>query len=434
MRNESPRRFATPVARHPATPTRSEMSLCTASPSSLSRNEKFSHAQHDSSRALECDIPTTFTSLPNGVQALPAMEEALQAANFASTLERSRFARAWYSSPSQDVAVKFVWYAILTHFKPDEAALARLVPQLATSYARLISGIALSAEARDTLIWYFPEVLVHTTTCVLSQAFPRLQSVIDDRMHESLFSTFVAQTGFPGHRHLLSTNEQCSGTTSPSTPRHGKLGDAQTPRGSIGVQQRLRTPLAQLLGATDGTAISGGGIRTSQFSKSMEPACSSPRKSCVVGALPPARREWKDMSACSPLMERWIELRQAQRSTARGAASGNETHRVRCSSMTHRYNEEKRLIEAGAHTYRDLTRESAKRMERLTAEYNKNCSEALHEATLSRFNFARQVSALLRDRQRALDRGQSREWANYLVSLRRLDDDQYCRELAALAG
>lgn len=155
------------------------------------------------------------------------------------------------------------------------------------------------------------------------------------------------------------------------------------------------------------------------------------RKSCVVGAVLPARHDKKDVAACSPLMARWIELRQTQRDS-RGGSSAREPHRVRCSTVEHRYVEEERLIASGAQTYRDLRRDTAKKMERWVSSFNKNFADTMHETTTARLHANLQVSALTVEQQRVLERGQSREWANYLVSLRRLDED--AGDVVALAG
>jgi len=136
----------------------------------------------------------------------------------------------------------------------------------------------------------------------------------------------------------------------------------------------------------------------------------------------PARHDKKDVAACSPLIARWIELRQTQRD-ARGGSTAREPHRVRCSTVEHRYAEEDRLIASGAQTYRDLRRATTKNMERWASAFNQNCADTMQETTASRLMANLQVGALSIEQQRVLEHGQTREWANYLVSARRLDDE-----------
>ncbi|KAL3929497.1 MAG: hypothetical protein SGPRY_001938 [Prymnesium sp.] len=389
-----------------------------------------------------CDVPSTFDRLPGGVHLKSAMQEGSRLVIFASSLEAVRFSRLWVSSPAEGVVLAFVWLSLLTHFGNDEAAADRLFSQLAVNYARLISNTALSSEARDTLIWYLPEALVYTVSYTLRMAFPLSLQSFEADFRDSIFSEFLEYMGFTGERHLpTSEGDRCStGTSCNVRGTKGCDGCAQTPvlyyTSASAMQYRhLRGQLAQLLGAPEGTpgsALGTPGPRTGVRMSDLPGKL--PRNSCVLGALPPAKREWRDVSACSPLLKRYIQIRHAHMHSTRGGSTAREPHRVRCSSIAHRRSEEARLIESGAQTYRDLRRETGKKMERLMCNFNRSTADAMHEASNLRSIAQAQAASLVVERQRVLDRGHSRDWANYLASLRRLDDDRHCRDLANLAS
>ena len=122
-------------------------------------------------------------------------------------------------------------------------------------------------------------------------------------------------------------------------------------------------------------------------------------------------------------MKRWLHLRHAQSFARGGSSSARDTHSVKCSAVDGRYAVEERLVAQGAQTFRDVRRESARRMERLLGGIERTADAAHAEISSARNLTNLQLGALVTEHKHVADRGHTREWANYLVSLRRLDDD-----------
>lgn len=234
-------------------------------------------------RIEECEIPREFASLPGNIASAPAMREGLRAVKFSSGLNESRFTRCWLTSPAETLLTAFVWRTICTHFVADPIAADRLFSQLAASYARLFANSTLSAETKDTLTWYLPEALVHTTSQVLQSAFPRSRHAIDAKFRSVIFSEFISITsGFTGQRQRTLEVDRMSGGTqlAPQRKRMSAPGGfAVAPSGDASSlhtspRQRVpRVPLAQLLGGHSELACCGGaGSGTSQEGGRVEKA------------------------------------------------------------------------------------------------------------------------------------------------------------------
>ena len=70
------------------------------------------------------------------------------------------------------------------------------------------------------------------------------------------------------------------------------------------------------------------------------------RPSMPVAGLPPVRREKRDVSACSPIVARWLQLKHAEEGVSRGGSfSAREAHRVRCSIPVEKPDPRKRAEE-----------------------------------------------------------------------------------------
>jgi hypothetical protein len=101
-----------------------------------------------------------------------------------------------------------------------------------------------------------------------------------------------------------------------------------------------RLKLSKLLDERE-RVLSGGAPATRVVTQIMT---ARPRiESCAVGALPSARRERKNLSACSPLMARWFELQRRNSEARGGAVTKAAQHAFICNSDA-RFAEEARLV------------------------------------------------------------------------------------------
>ena len=83
---------------------------------------------------------------------------------------------------------------------------------------------------------------------------------------------------------------------------------------------------------------------------------------------------------------------------------------VRCTSAT------------SAQTYRDVRRDARKAASGALSGYNDSLRESSRELVSTKRFYAVQIKGLRHESERVLDKGQAGEYANYLVALRRLEE------------
>ena len=77
----------------------------------------------------------------------------------------------------------------------------------------------------------------------------------------------------------------------------------------------------------------------------------------------------------------------------------------------------------GALTYRDVRREASRRTEQRVHDYSRELAETLSQAGQEKAAANIQIASLRREEARVMEKGQAREYANYLVALRKLDEE-----------
>jgi hypothetical protein len=409
--------------------------------------------------------------LPGGQRPREVMQMAISRMRFRSVHDEGRFTRGWLTEHSQRLLCAFAWHAVYSQFDKCASleAADRLFSHIASAYARLFADGP--GDVKDALAWYLPEALSHAAILALRTAYARPPDPerLGEPLRRALFEQFVEWTsGFGG-----TTGRQVTRSEG-SSPRGGGSGaydgDASGgpggPRGGRAGPRPPRIPLAQLLGAEedDGTApaaeaagggrfgwgrmgggrMGGGSPRTRVSRDPVEGGSGadgddlplSPRRSMVVGGLPPARRAPRDVSACSPLMARWLKLRQLE-SEARGGSSSREPHRVRCTHAAGRGLEQiDKLVEKGALTLRDVRTASLRHADYLVSDYSSNLRDTMNNNNTITMMGRIQIAALRSEEARVLAKGPDtmREYANYLCAMRKLheesDEVRHAREEA----
>ena len=78
------------------------------------------------------------------------------------------------------------------------------------------------------------------------------------------------------------------------------------------------------------------------------------------------------------------------------------------------------MAKSGTPTLRDVRQASQRRAERISNVFWQHTREMAQEASMTRMHSELQVAALRREETRAAEQGQTHQFANYLVSMRRL--------------
>ena len=381
----------------------------------------------------ECD------ALPGDVPAPEMMREGVRLVNFASRNHEIRFTRYWNSPICEDMLIAFVWHEVCQHFKPDAEAQDELFSRLATSYAMLFGTTVPTTEAKDAVSWYLPEALAHSACLALLAAFPKSKGTLDASFRRKLFCTFVKwSSGFAGQRSLdgdaaVAARAERAGSNGLSAgggsgmPTTGSHGNGSHGGGGGGGSGRNGVPRIKLAKLLEERERAGAGSPMSAEMHRVEPlSLQQPRDpSCLARPLPAARRQPKNLTGCSPLMARWVEL-QHRHGEARGGTMAKAPNRVRISNADARWEEESRLAACGAQTYRDIRREAAKRCEVRLGAYHKSGAKVQKELAEARLAADEEKAALQLERKAVLAvPKEAHEFANYLVSLRCMEDDEH---------
>jgi hypothetical protein len=385
------------------------------------------------------------------------MNEALNTMQFRSSHEEAHFTSAWLTSPCEVLFITFTWHTICTKFLHSSKLIVdRLFSQLASAHARVFASGATTQNAHvmDALSWYLPEALSHAVILALREAYPKEPAHhLDEKLRRQIFEAFVAWTsGFGGQtgRKLTPRRHAVNAAGMPAVDdsrpallrRNDRTGGAG---GRNDVSPRL--PLSQLLGApsaVEGAAPAaadrpggradrrslvhvssnkkGGGVAMAGGAEGANGGGSAPRRSMVVGTLPPVQREMVDLSARSPLMAHWLRQRQAD-GDARGGQA-RESHRMRCSRAGGRgLAQQEELALQGARTFRDVRHEAASLSRSLVSDYSEKLRDTFGQAATAKAHAAVQISALRREEVRVLEKSQTREYANLLCAMRRLQEE-----------
>lgn len=436
---------------------------------------------------IELPIDHEPVALPGGLQPRTFMTDAVHALVFRTEREERNFCRGWLSRPCEQLLIAVAWHTVCERFKPDAVLADRLFSTLAADHARLFTSRTVSGDAavKDALAWYLPDALSVATVLALRSAFPKSAADFDDALQRKLFGTLVEWTsGFGGRGAQRARRRDVSPTAEPhfGTPRsphgsptsatpdrrqsHGRslfhtgggssAGGSSSPRGSQRGSGRLN--LEKLLGsptaidaptspvadrttsfrrqattaafrrpdATDplGNAGVGGGNGYTNAADGAGGRAGSARRSMLVGGLPPVRREKRDVSACSPLMARWLQLKQLE-GEARGGSTSRGANRVRCSDSATETEHHEALVRQGANTttFRDVRRDAARKSERLVSDYTASVHAAITDASTVRGNASFQMRAMRSEHHRVIEKGQTSEYANFLVAVRALHEE-----------
>ena len=136
--------------------------------------------------------------------------------------------------------------------------------------------------------------------------------------------------------------------------------------------------------------------------------------------MPAVRRELVDVSACSPLMNKWLKMRQ---NGARGGTFFMGQNRVRCSKAGEQLTQQDELIAKGAPTFRDVRSTAEAKSNFLVSDYSSKLHETLGQAAHAKAVVGIQIAVLRREQERVLERN-TREYANYLCASRRVMEEQ----------
>lgn len=385
--------------------------------------------------------------------------EALRMMSFRSAHDEAKFLRGWFSPSCEALLAAFAWYSLCAHFPvPGNSAAAKeqLMAHVANAHARVFSR-AHDEHVKDALAWYLPEALSHATVHALREAFPKSSHQLDERLRLSLFESYVGWTsGFGGQTGRKVTSRRRAGSPRLADGLGGGLGGGGGGGGSGG-SGSPRVPLGQLLTAslesggageagrggsgtggaaargdrsfrqhaasarTAGAGVGGGGAPGAQGGAAGDGVApsNSARRSMVVGMLPAVRRELVDVSACSPLMTRWLKMRQ---NGARGGTFFMESHRVRCSKAAEQQAQQDELIARGAPTFRDVRNDAATRSHFLVSDYSQKLHETLGQTANAKAYAGIQIAVLRREQERVLEKN-TREYANYLCAVRRVMEE-----------
>ena len=191
--------------------------------------------------------------------------------------------------------------------------------------------------------------------------------------------------------------------------RHGWRGGARRSFVPAACGERTQRAPASAAVAPGAGGAAGDGVAPSN----------SARRSMVVGMLPAVRRELVDVSACSPLMTRWLKMRQ---NGARGGTFFMESHRVRCSKAAEQQAQQDELIARGAPTFRDVRNDAATRSHFLVSDYSQKLHETLGQTANAKAYAGIQIAVLRREQERVLEKN-TREYANYLCAVRRVMEE-----------
>jgi len=389
--------------------------------------------QGDPADVYECPLPHQFTALPNGVAAMPLMRESLSDVRFANGADEARFSRCWLGDRCETLVIPFVWQTICERFRPDHpherrarrsAVKETLGPLLATAHARLFSMPELSGAVKDSLVWYLPEALAHTTCRVLKEAFPKSLKSFDSTtsgqpLAQELLATLVAATsGFGGQR-VLGGSARQRNSDRPKSERtsdaSAAAGGATNPIDYLVVQLQPGIELEQVpsfvLKRTGAAASAAASMPT-------EGSC---RRSCPVAPLPRARRDLRDVNGTSQLMSHWLQLAHQSQGGRSIASSARVPHRILCTNPEERVKAAATIQAHGAKTFRDVRREASRKCEGYLRAMARERDTALEEISAARQELV-QERDVLRRAEAALDGTQSHELANYLVALRLMDE------------
>ena len=416
--------------------------------------------------------------LPGNRLPTEAMKAAIARINFQKGRDEARFTRGWLASPCDKLLVAFTWHAVFSGRFPavDAPEVAdRLFSHIASAHARVFADGAIASDAHvsDALAWYLPEALSHAALYALREAYTTQvdRERFGEKLRRALFEQFVGWTsgyggttgrqvttkdGHDGHQDALS-HQYAGHAGLPRGSLLGARGGMRGGRGGDGSARSPRVPLYELLGApseaapatapsTDGAkgakGAKGGGGRYVSPSKGGASGADgeempSPRRSMLVGPMPSPRREMRDVSASSPLMARWLKLRQLE-SEARGGSSAREPHRVRCSHAGGRgFEQIDQLVANGAKTFRDVRHEAAVKTRHMVTDYSDGLRSTLAETALGTMQGRIQIAAMRSEEAKVFAKGPDtmREYANYLCSMRTLmeesDEVRHAREEAA---
>ena len=407
------------------------------------------------------DVPSL---LPGGAPPAEAMRTAQEKMRFRSVQDAACFSRGWKLPSCERLLAAFAWHAVYSGRFPAASspeAADRLFSHIAIMHARVFADSAIAADVRvkDALAWYLPEALSHAACSALQRAYPKDKDRFDETLRRALFEQFVGWTsghgGTTGRRVTPQddrpSEDALSGLAAHlnGSPRTSALGAANDHR-----RNSPRMGLSELLGAEDGAPAAppvlpkgakgrygavpkaGGGGGVGKEGTEGEEGAASPRRSMVVGGLPAVKRETRDVSACSPLMARWLKLRTLE-SAARGGSSSREPHRVRCSHAAGRgFEAMDELIAQGATTFRDVRHEADQRTRKLVDTYSDNLRETFSDTTNSTMHARLQISALRSEEARVFAKGPetTRDYANYLCAMRTLwqesDEVKHARDAA----
>ena len=404
--------------------------------------------------------------LPGDVKPKDALQAAFTRMQFRSAHDESLFTRGCLSNSYQRLLCAFAWYAIYTRFPncANEEAADRLFSHIASAYARACSEG--TNETKDALAWYLPEALSYAAVLGWREAYRREHDKhkLNETMRRALFEQFVGWTsGFGGAtgRHVKKSSEMAARgdghaeglgglsarptrppARSPRVPlkelldakEEGAGGPAATESKDDSFTKRRRGGKGG--GAAAGGAAAGGAAAGGATAGDGEEIV-SPRRSMVLRGLPPLRREARDVSACSPLMARWLKLRTLE-SEARGGSGAREPHRLRCTDAAGRGLEVMdKLVDKGALTYRDVRTASSRRADHLVSDYVESLRDTLSDNATVTMMGKMQIEALRSEESRVLAKGPDtmREYANYLCAMRKLheesDEMRHAREEAA---
>ena len=97
-----------------------------------------------------------------------------------------------------------------------------------------------------------------------------------------------------------------------------------------------------------------------------------------------------------------------------------------------RFAAEARLAASGAQTYRDFRREASRRHDRWMGAFKERGSDVAHELATARQATLSEIAELNSERKAVLESDKGRhEFANYLVSLRGMEENQASLEKLA---
>eukprot|EP00900_Chrysochromulina_parva_P023748 jgi/Chrpa1/6006/Chrysochromulina_OHIO_Genome00008899-RA len=333
------------------------------------------HCESSPAKAKVPDEPQH--SLPNDVALGPIMSEALAAVSFGAGAHEARFSRLWTQQHCRELTASFTWHAVCEQFQEKDAATAdRIFSHVATAYARALRS-ARTADQKDTLAWYLPEAIAAAAVTALREAYPTLggerdqaRRTFDATLRRTLFDRFVLfSSGFGGVRDVESatTSRHTERASVPESSVNVNESTEAVPNWDLECQRDCFPHHRSLIGISN---ANGSSEAQAAFRQSLRERAEAERLA-LQGTLPSLRRPRRDMAACSPLMGRFIELRYIR------------PNPVGCSLLEHRASvREQQRVVMGTPTLREVRLDSARRMERVTKDFDKCIAGFRHVVAL----------------------------------------------------